>query len=472
MLTRRQFLTSGTAVSIGFLGLRSRLNSDQPLYTDSDLVCAGYGPLQRDPQKLLDLPQGFHYRVISWAGQTMDDGLILPGMPDGMATFPGPDGLTILVRNHELTSSDRLGPFGPGHCLLDRVDRRKIYDPGSGKTPACGGTTTLVFDPHRQEAVSQFMSLAGTIRNCAGGSTPWGTWITCEEAVHLAGYSNLFDEELWTEQDHGYNFEVPATTQMEIVDPIPLRDMGRFNHEAVAVSPETSIVYQTEDREDGLLYRFIPRVPRKLEAGGRLQALAIRDQAGSDTRNWSLWSSGIPVGEQLRVEWLDLEETNSPLDDLRYRGHAAGAALFARGEGMWFSEGTFYFACTGGGRRKNGQIWNYKPSPVEGTPQEREQPGTLELFIEPDDSNLLKNADNLTVAPWGDVVVCEDRGTDVVRLVGVTPQGRLYTLAHNQIRSEFAGATFTPDGSTLLVNIQGQGLTLAITGPWSSVRAT
>lgn len=468
MLTRRQFLTTGGAFSVGFFGLRSLLRRDKPLFTDSNLVCPGYGPLKRDRRKMLDLPEGFRYRLLSWTGQTMDDGLLLPGMADGMAAFPGPDGLVILVRNHELTSSDRLGPFGENHHLFKNIDPKKIYDHGGGKTPACGGTTTLVFDPRSQEVVSQFLSLAGTLRNCAGGLTPWGTWITCEETVHLAGHHEARGEKIWTDKDHGYNFEVPATARMELADPVPLLEMGRFNHEAVAVVPETSIVYQTEDCADSLIYRFLPDVPGQLRAGGRLQALAFRDQDGVDTRNWSLWKSGVPIGKSLPVRWLDLDEPQAPKNDLRYRGHAEGAALFARGEGMWFSEGTVYFACTQGGYRQNGQIFRYTPSPAEGTPGEDQQPGMLELFIEPDDSDLLKNADNLTVAPWGDVIVCEDRGTDVVRLIGVTPKGQLYTLAHNQLRSEFAGATFTPDGSTLLVNIQGQGLTLAITGPWES----
>ena len=97
---------------------------------------------------------------------------------------------------------------------------------------------------------------------------------------------------------------------------------------------------------------------------------------------------------------------------------------------------------------------------------ESTDPGRLELFIEPNDSRLIDSADNLTVAPWGDVVVCEDRKGAVVRLVGVTPGGDIYTLAHSHLRTEFAGVTFSPDGSTLFVNAQGKGLTLAITGPW------
>jgi len=88
------------------------------------------------------------------------------------------------------------------------------------------------------------------------------------------------------------------------------------------------------------------------------------------------------------------------------------------------------------------------------------------VVVEPNDGDLVKNADNLTVAPWGDLIVCEDRDGREVRLVGVTPRGELYTLANNHRRSEFAGACFSPDGSTLFVNIQHRGLTLAIHGPW------
>ena len=306
MLDRRHFLIAGGLVPAGFLGLR-HLMSDRPLYKDADLVDPGYGPLQRDPRGILDLPEGFRYRIVSWAGQTMSDGLFLPGAPDGMAAFPGPDGLAVVICNHELTVQSDRGPFGRDNRRLELLDRGKIYDYGEGKTPSCGGTTTFLFDPARQEIVSQFLSLAGTIRNCAGGATPWNSWISCEETVRTAGH----DEEagLWAEQDHGYNFEVPATTRMEVVDPVPLRAMGRFNHEAVAVAEETGIVYQTEDRGDGLLYRFLPESPGKLQAGGRLQALKIRDRSGMDTRNWNLWRT-ISVGEPVAVEWIDLDDRN------------------------------------------------------------------------------------------------------------------------------------------------------------------
>jgi secreted PhoX family phosphatase len=166
------------------------------------------------------------------------------------------------------------------------------------------------------------------------------------------------------------------------------------------------------------------------------------------------------------VTWIDLDDVESPEDDLRFRGFASGAARFARGEGMWYGRGAIYFACTNGGSEKKGQIWKYTPSPDEGKPEESREPGRLELFVEPNDGTLVENADNLTMAPWGDLIVCED-GSEQQFLVGVTPEGEIYKFARNAMNtSELAGATYSPDGSTLFVNIQSPGITLAITGPW------
>ena len=398
----------------------------------------------------------------------MDDGLMLPGLPDGMATFAGPQGLTILIRNHELTPKavDR-GPFGPKHERLEAIDPGKIYDRGHGRTPSCGGTTTVVYDTARQRVVRQFLSLAGTSRNCAGGPTPWNTWVTCEETVDRAGVQagKKDDDGYENEKDHGYNFEVPACSEISLADPIPLKAMGRFKHEAIAVDPRTSIVYQTEDQSDGLIYRFLPNRPEHLAAGGRLQALAFMDRKSADTRNWEDPAT-VQIGESHAVRWLDCDEVESPQDDLRNRLFAAGAARFARGEGMWYGNNEIYFAATSGGPKKIGQIWKYISSPHEGQNSEGQSPGKLELFVEPTDSQLVHNADNLTVAPWGDLIVCEDRSDAEVKMVGVTPDGHIYTLGHNSMRCEFAGATFSRDGSTLFVNLQQPGLTLAITGPW------
>ena len=407
-----------------------------------------FGPLVADPAGILDLPAGFSYRKVSRMGDLMSDGFLVPGAPDGMAAFTGPDGYTIVVRNHEvnLGSDPSMGPFGAANELLQRLGSEDLYDAGVAGEPCLGGTTTFVWDVGNQRLVSQHLSLVGTLRNCAGGPTPWNTWVSCEESVE-----RISDV---CAKDHGYPFEVPVTSTPQLAQPVPLTAMGRFNHEAVAVDPETYVVYQTEDTNDGLIYRYLPNEPGQLAAGGRLQALRVRDQWGLDTRNWTetLVNPGMP----LTIDWIDLDGVESPDDDLRYRGFARGAARFARGEGMWYGNGAVYFACTNGGKEKRGQIWRYVPG------------GTLELFVEPNDPGLMDNADNLTVAPWGDLIVCED-GSGEQYLVGITPTGGIYKFGRNAIsESELAGVTFSPDGSTLFVNIQHNGLTLAITGPWLS----
>lgn len=456
---RRAFLSTASCVSVGFLGLRTLqargITTEDPQF--------GYGHLRTDPKGILSLPKDFSYNVISRIDSTMDDGLVVPGQPDGMATFLGASGETIVIRNHEL-NPEHTGPFGNNNELISKVDRSMLYDAGDGMTVCGGGTTTIVFDTKKQQVIRQFLSLGGTIRNCAGGPTPWNTWITCEEAQDRAGRYDATDVVI--EKDHGYNFEVPATVEMQLAKPEPLVDMGRFRHEAVAVDPDTSIVYETEDQDDGLLYRFVPNTPRKLIDGGQLQTLNIVGRESCDTRNWS--EHAISVGEQVKVKWQNIDNPEAPDDDLRHRGFAAGAARFARSEGMWRGEaGEIYFAATSGGVKKRGQIWKYTPCENEGR-EGGGTSGTLELFVESIEPGVVENADNLTVAPWGDLIVCEDRTGPVVRLVGVAPNGEQYPFAHNHTGAELAGVCFSPDGSTLFVNIQKQGLTLAITGPWQA----
>lgn len=442
--SRRQFLRTSGAFALGFAGLHSLVG------------CRGFsaqarekfGPLIADPEGIMDLPGNFSYKIVSRMGDLMDDGFYVPGAADGMATFAGPAGETIVIRNHEVNpgSDPGMGPFGADNMLLDRIDSDLLYDAGTEGSPALGGTTTFVYDTATQQLVSQYLSLAGTLRNCAGGPTPWNTWITCEEITTLAGDGFA--------KDHGYVFQVPASVTPQIARPTPIRAMGRFNHEAVAVDPATNIIYQTEDTHDSLIYRFIPQDPTNLEVGGRLQALQVTGRPSLDTRNWD--AQTVAVGTQMEVSWIDLDDIEAPLDDLRLRGFDQGAARFARGEGMWYGNNAVYFACTNGGSAQCGQIWRLIPSE-----------NRLELFIEPNDPGLIENADNLTVTPWGDLIVCED-GSDEQFLVGVTPEGEIYKFARNAVSdSELAGATFSPDGTTLFVNIQWDGLTLAITGPWT-----
>ncbi len=432
-----------------------------PTYRDQ-WVESPFGPLYRNLDDVLYLPKGFTSHVISRQGETMDDGFLVPGSHDGSAAFAGPGGKILLVRNHEVEPQElEQGAFGTNYEMLRHVPKSKLYDYGHGSTPGLGATTTLLYDPKKQKLERHFLSLAGTVRNCAGGPTPWGSWISCEETVLRAGENGM-------EKDHGYNFEVPASAKPGLVDPVPLKAMGRFQHEAVAVGPVGGIVYQTEDRDDGLIYRYIPDTPGKLADGGRLEALVVLDQKSADTRNWD--KAQFKVGQEVAVGWMPLEDIDSPDDGLdsglRKRGFAAGAARFARGEGMWASGEAVYFACTNGGSARKGQIWKYTPGPAEGTAEEQKNPGKLQLFIEPDDGTIVENADNLTVAPFGHLFVCED-GPEHNNLLGVTPSGEVYWFAQNTTGwGELTGVTFSPDGSTCFVNIQDKGLTVAITGPW------
>jgi len=469
-LTRRHFITRSTGVALGIAGLRSTLAQGAIARVLGDPVAAaGYGPLVTDTEGILDLPRGFTYRIIAPMGETMDDGLVCPGRHDAMAAFPYEDGegavdprRCILVRNHEIEDAHQCpSPFGPHNERLGVVSETDLYDPGRGR-PSRGGCTSFVYNLRTQRVERSWLSLAGTERNCAGGPTPWGSWISCEETDVTRGER--------FERDHGWCFEVPVTREPAIAEPRPIRAMGRFMHEAVCVDPSTGIVYLTEDRHDGLLYRFVPAEkpgkPGDLHAGGTLQALAIMGRRSLDTRNWD--TNEVVPGVPLRAGWVTLEDTDAPKDDLRVRGFEQGAARFARGEGMWWGAdapggegGAAYFACTNGGAEGAGQIWRLTPSRRAGVPD------TLELFIEPNDRSVLENADNITFAPWGDMIVCED-GEAPQHLVLVKPDGTLHPFAKNAYSgSEFAGACYSPDGSTLFVNIQNMGWTLAITGPWN-----
>ncbi|MEZ5041785.1 MAG: DUF839 domain-containing protein [Saprospiraceae bacterium] len=450
-LHRRNFLKQSTIISLGFIAL-SRCTLD----TKSKGVKADIS-LQPDPNNYLDLPEGFHYKIISKVGEKMDDGFLVPGRADGMGAFSGKDGKVIVIRNHENSPLPvDFSPFGPQNELLSKIDLNKLYDAGQSEMPGLGGTTTFIYNENTGKVELQYLSLAGTYRNCAGGVTPWNSWLTCEEDVTKKGDNR--------EKDHGFVFEIPASDQIGLVDPQPITAMGRFNHEAVAVDPATSIVYQTEDQGDGLIYRFIPKVPGQLHEGGQLQVLAIIDQPGFDTRNWE--APAMTIGQPMPVRWLDVEDVLNPEEDLRYRGFELGAARFARGEGIWFGDNELFFACTNGGPKKSGQVFRYQLSPKEGTVEEQQTPGTLELFAESEDKTVLHMCDNLTIAPWGDVLLCEDNG-ELNHIRGINKEGEIYDFAVNRSSaSEFAGLVFSPSGKTLFVNIQENGETLAITGPW------
>ena len=480
-LSRRGLIASAAGLAFTGLARASQAANATHAQIQADVYTnevAGYGPLRTDPFGVFDLPDGFSYSAFSRAGEVMSDGLITPYKMDGMGCFGLDPERVALVRNHELRQTDPdHGPFGVGHRLVDRVDRSRIFDHGLEDGRALnGGTTTLVYNLRTRRLESSHLSLVGTSTNCAGGHTPWGSWLSCEEIVQPAGKRP--DNLPSTTKAHGWIFEVPSRGR-GLVDPVPLTGMGSFKHEAACIDPRTGIVYETEDEGAGLFYRYLPNDRRNLAAGGRLQALGFRDSpTGGDTRNWT--GADWALNGVRDVVWIDLDGVDNPGNDLAQRGHAKGAAFFARGEGVFFGAGELFFTCTTGGKDRLGQIMRYTPSRFEGQPGERDVPGKLELFVESHDKSVMTMPDNIAIAPWGHLIVCEDKSEagGINYLKGVTPQGRTYTIGRQAApaigggaNAELAGACFSPDGSTLFLNVYWPGLTLTITGPWRRLAA-
>jgi uncharacterized protein len=448
--TRRSFIKSGSLFLAATGSLAEVILSASPAQARSRARChshSGYGELVADPAGILNLPAGFSYRIFSQSGEVMSDGNSVPSSHDGMAAFAGRHG-TLLVRNHELNPEDVLeDSLVPVSTLAGAT-----YDPAGA-----GGTTTLLVSPGR-ELLQHEISLAGTLDNCAGGPSPWRTWLTCEETLEVI------------EKPHGYVFEV---------DPLrggnaePIIAMGRFEHEAVSFD-RRGRAYLTEDADTplGCIYRFSPKCPLEgrgsLHAGGKLEALVV-EGAIPDL------SVVMQPGTQLPVRWIAVPNAN-PLGDetsVREQVIALGATPIKKAEGTWRDyDGNIWFVSSyGGGPNAEdpedvtavehaGQIFRYDP---------REEVIELVAFFPP--GSPYDGPDNITVGPHGFAVACTD-GEDDQYLVGISEKGDVFPFAFNAATyDEFAGATFSPDGDTLFVNIQGDpAFTIAIWGPWSTQR--
>lgn len=491
-LDRRTFLGRGLALAGGALASSVALDT---LSAHKGWAAAGgppgggipYGPLRRarsrnTGEELLALPRGFTYVAFGVTGSTMTDGNPTPIAHDGMAAFPGfrqtPVGpisvgpaAVRLIRNHEVRTE-------PG------TTEGRVVVPASQRYDelGVGGTVTLDVNPFNGEVLQDFASLGGTIVNCAGGIMLNNAgWLTCEETT--AGPNDG-----WA-QKHGYVFVVPLVGpqpgQPAAAEPNPA--MGRFSHEAVAVDPETGFVYETEDDsgQPNGLFRYRPRNPADLAAGGVLEMLKVKGRPRYDTRE------GQRMGEPLPVEWVRIDDPDPDLEGgatpVTEQGLAQGGAIFNRLEGCWYGDGSIFFNSTSGGDAKTGeepgddgyvdgygQVWRYIPGD-----------DTLVLVYESDSANALDSPDNITFTPRGGIVLCEDDASDdgdthplapgftnVNRLIGLDPGGAPFEFAVNiSDGSEFAGACFSPDGRIMFVNTFGivgetPGRTYAILGPW------
>ena len=511
-LDRRTFITRGAAVVGGGLlsaGAVERLVARDALGRHH-AHAEPYGPLRRTRDQrgveVLALPAGFSYVTFGHTGTTMADGNPTPLALDGMSAFAGGrrhghghgrgnghgrDRLVRLIRNSE----DR-NPAGVKGGLIG--DRSKAYDP-----TGFGGTTTLVYDERRRRLVEDFVSLNGTIVNCAGGrGYRYRHWLTGEESVAGPDAADVTDR---FAKRHGYLFETPVDrgpNELETGEPITAA--GRFSHEAAAVDQRTGIVYETEDPGSGVgagFYRYIPEHPEELTAGGALQMLAIKGQPQVDLRQ------GQRRGAVLRVDGSTSTTpipTSSRSATRRARSTRAGARA-ARSSTAWRAAGRTTGRSTSSpraaatrrtatstpttSRRASARSGRTGPA-AAATTAGRSCSSTSRRRAQ-----KLDGPDNLTVTPRGGLIACEDDPStafgdeppedthplapgieNVNRLIGITRRGEAFEFAVNvHSGSELAGCCFSPSGDTLFFNIFGrarfdedpvEGMTCAVTGPW------
>ena len=445
-LSRRDLLV-GTAVGFGLVavGDRSSLLSSSPAVPRRRRES-----LLPDPDGILDLPEGFRYTIVSRAGDLLTSGGVTPGRPDGMATFSGEGGRVRLVRNHEIGASDP-------HPTLAAPEL--TYDP-----KARGGTTTLDLD-ERLGAVSSVVSLAGTWANCAGGVTPWGTWLTCEETEQQVGPD--------ADRDHGFVFEVDPGPSSHNTTPTPLTSLGRFAHEAVCVDPVGGTLYLTEDAAgpNGLLYRFQPTdlTPAygALRNGGVLTAM-LCSSAGRPVPDLSVFTA---LGTTLQVTWTAIPDPQAAAVSVRNQLADGEVTRSRKLEGAWWGDrpdgGRAHIVCSfarvadGSPAAHDGQVWAYDP---------QRQTLTLEVRFAPNPDPSSDNPDgpdNITVSPHGGLMLAED-GEGLQHLLAIDEHGAAQMFARNRVSgSELTGVCFSPDAQTLFVNIQDDGLTIAVQGPFA-----
>lgn len=360
-----------------------------------------YGPLGPEDANGLRLPAGFRSRVIARAGQPVPGtDYVFPPFPDGQATYPTQDGGFILVTNSEIPDA----------------------------IPGQGGASAIRFDRDGR-TVDAYRILGGTSNNCAGGRTPWGTWMSCEET------------------DHGLVWECDPTGRTEAV---ARPAMGAFDHEAVAVDPVGRRIYLSEDDdpEGGGFYRFTPRSYPDVSEG-LLEIATLHEDAA--------------------VTWTQVPDPSAR--EVQCRDQVPGATRFQRGEGIWFDSGIVYLATTG-----DNTVWEYNTGTV-----------TMERLYHGDalgETPPLTKVDNVTVSGSGDLFVCEDPGDlaigiitpdrQVARFLQVTGTGQVAPATPEEdAQNETTGPIFDPSGTRFFFAAQRSffiGAVYEITGPFRQER--
>ncbi|GAA1900804.1 DUF839 domain-containing protein [Streptomyces sodiiphilus] len=383
-MERRTFLRAAvlgaTPVALGFTMTKESFAA--PAQTGP----SPYGPLQAADANGIRLPAGFTSRVVARSGRTVPGtGYVWHGAPDGGACFPDGSGW-IYVSNAELGRPS-------------------------------GGVSALRFNSSGT-VTGAYRTLSGTDRNCAGGATPWNTWLSCEEVPY--GY-------VWETDPRG----ITAATRRDA--------MGRFKHEAAACDPDRRVIYLTEDETNGCFYRFRPNTWGSLSEGGTLEVMV----AGSATSGTATWA---------RVPNPTPGSGSTPT-----RSQVSGAKRFNGGEGCYYAAGKCYFTTKGDNR-----VWQFNAAD-----------NTYELVY---DDNLTPNppltgVDNITGSAGGDLFVAEDGGN--MEICIITPDGTVapFLRITGQNSSEICGPAFNPAGNRLYFSSQrgtsgssSGGITYEVTG--------